>query len=102
MSEDLESHYNKNSDFLKLSDGEIFKGLYIGYEPITTKWGKGYRFILERENGNRIKWDRGSSKNMIDQMKVFKKGDTIKIQKNVVIENGEKKNRYEVTSEAPF
>jgi hypothetical protein len=60
---DLGEHFAKSQKYLKLGDNETFKGLYIKWEAITTKFGKaGYRFTLEREDGSRVEWETGNAK----------------------------------------
>lgn len=104
MSNDLRSHFNKNQQFLKLGDDETFKGLYIGWEAITTKFGKkGYEFTLEREDGSRVKWTTSNSKvvlqfsDLID--KGLKKGMSIEIHRKGIEKDD---TTYTVKEVLPF
>ena len=99
MSEDLKKHFQDSQDYLKLGDKEKFEGVYIGWESITTKFGrKGYRFTLERSSGKRITWDTSNTK-AVAQMIDFDKGDGIEIVRNGV----EKDNTvYTITKKVPF
>lgn len=105
MSESLREHFNKSQTFLKLGDKEHFEGRYVSWEPILiAKYNKkGYRFVLEREDGSRVSWDTANARvvlqfsDLID--KGLKKGDPIKIYR----EGTEKDNtKYTITAEVPF
>lgn len=102
--ESLREHFNKSQMYLKLGDKETFKGSFVSWEPIVTKFGKkGYRFQLEREDGSRVLWDTSNSKAVLQWINLFdkglKKGDAI----NIYREGTEKDNtNYTITSEVPF
>ena len=101
---ELGEHLKKSQKYLKLGDGEIFDGNYIGWEHIVNSFGtKAYRFTLEREDGSRITWDvtnLGAVKQISDLIdKGLHKGSKIKIRREG-IEKG--KTKYFVTEETPF
>ncbi len=103
MTDDLMDHFNKSQTYLKLGDKDTFKGVYVSWEAINMSFKgqikKGYRFVLEREDGSRLNWDTGNG-NAITQIGVLirqgmKRGDPITIHR----EGSEKENtRYTVTS----
>jgi hypothetical protein len=104
MEGSLSEHFKKSQKYLSLGDNETFKGLYINWDPITTKWGKpGYKFTFEREDGSRLEWTTGNSR-AIRQMsdlidKGLKKGDPVLIKR----EGTTKENTvYTVEATVPF
>jgi len=98
----IKDEIQRDSKFLKLGDKDTFKGLYISFEKIMTKYGKGWRFQLEREDGNRIFFDTCSSKVALQFDALLdggmKKGDPIMIQR----EGLEKETKYTITEGLPF
>lgn len=104
MAESLREHFNKSQAYLKLGDKEKFEGSYIGWEAITTKFGKkGYRISLERDDGSRLTWDTSNTKavtqlaDLLD--KGFKKGSLISIYREGVEKDD---TRYTITERTPF
>jgi len=101
---DLRDHFNKSQLYLKLGDRETFKGFYVGWEAITTKFGKkGYRFTLEREDGSRVQWDTSNGKviNQISKLldEGLKKGSRIEIYREGVTKDD---TTYKITEGVPF
>ena len=104
MNESLKQHFNKSQAYLKLDDKEEFKGLYISWEAIQTKFGKkGYRFMLEREDGSRVQWDTSNGKAVLQLAnlleKGLKKGDPIVIRREGVTKDD---TEYFITEGLPF
>ena len=101
---DLGDHVKRSQQYMKLGDKETFKGFYISWEAIKTKFGKnGYRFTLEREDGSRLFWETGNIQ-AVQQISDcidagMKKGDPITIQRFGLEKDDTK---YKITSEVPF
>jgi hypothetical protein len=102
--ESLKDHFNKSQKYLKLGDKDTFKGLYVSWEPIQTKYGKpGYKFTFEREDGSRLEWttsNMSAVQQIADLIEAgLKKGDPIKIYREGVEKTDTK---YTITAELPF
>lgn len=101
---DLGEHLAKTQKYLKLGDGETFKGAYIKWDAITSRFGKSaYRFTLEREDGSRVEWETGNAK-AIRQISALLdgglvKGDIIEI-KRVGLDK--ENTTYTITEGTPF
>ena len=101
---ELREHFNKSQQYLKIGDGEAVKLFYVGWEAVTTKFGKkGYEFTFEREDSSRVKWTTSNSSvvNQISDLldKGLKKGSCIEIKRTGL----EKDNtKYTIGEALPF
>jgi len=83
MSDDLDKFINENTKFLKLEDGESWKGTYLGSKVIPNKFDtekKTVEYQLGTKEGYGLTWTNGSIR-VARAFKEITETDTVSIKR---------------------